>query len=110
MTFTNAPIGNSFNHELSPTGTFFNRKRLCEMRSNSLKRWRTKTRFLLKETATQRWLADHDLISDCTIALTDNPSKAIHFVTMEAAVNSARQVLHIYPDLCVDTMQFPFER
>lgn len=77
------------------------------MRSNSYKPCRTKTRFLLKQTSTQSWLADHDRISDATQLFTTDPQQAMRFVSVEVATQRARLLLHLYPDLCVDFVALP---
>lgn len=107
MTFTNKPTSSSSNHELSATATSSNRKPPSAMPSNSYKPCRTKTRFLLKQTSTQSWLADHDRISDTTQLFTTDPQQAMRFVSVEVATQRARMLLHLYPDLCVDVLRLP---
>jgi hypothetical protein len=77
------------------------------MPSNSYKPCRTKTRFLLKQTSTQSWLADHTLINDRTGVFTTDPLEAMRFVSIEVATQRARMLLHLYPDLCVDFVALP---
>lgn len=107
MTSTNKPTSSSSNHELSATATSSNRKPPSAMPFNSYKPCRTKTRFLLKQTSTQSWLADHDRISDTTQLFTTDPQQAMRFVSVEVATQRARMLLHIYPDLCVDVLRLP---
>lgn len=77
------------------------------MPSNSYKPCRTKTRFLLKQTSTQSWLADHDKISDTSQLFTNDPQEAMRFVSVEVATQRARLLLHLYPDLRVDVLKLP---
>ena len=64
-------------------------------------------RFLLKSTANQLWLADHDRIADTSDLYTGDPHKALQFVDPEAAAQRARLLLHVCPDITVDLVQLP---
>ena len=107
MTYTNKPTSSSSSPELSATATSSNRKPPFAMPSSSFKPLTTKTRFLLKQTSTQSWLADHDRISDTTQMFTNDPQEAMRFVSIEVATQRARLLLHLYPDLCVDVLRLP---
>jgi len=107
MTSNNKPTGSSSNPELSATATCFSRKPLSATASASYKPCLTKTRFLLKQTSTQSWLADHDKINDTAQLFTSNPQEAMRFVSVEVATQRARMLLHLYPDLCVDVLRLP---
>ena len=107
MKSTIKPTGSFSSPERSPTATSCNRKPPSVMRSNSYKPCLTKTRFLLKQTSTQNWLADHDKISDTTKLFTADPQEAMRFVSIEVAAQRARLLLHLYPDLCVDVLRLP---
>jgi hypothetical protein len=107
MTSTDKPTSSSSSPELSVTATSSNRKPPCATPSSSYKPCLTKTRFLLKQTSTQSWLADHDRISDTTQLFTNDPQEAMRFVSVEVATQRARLLLHLYPDLCVDVLRLP---
>jgi hypothetical protein len=64
-------------------------------------------RFLLKSTANQLWLADHDRIADTSDLYTEDPCKALQFVDPEMACQRARLLLRICPDITVDLVQLP---
>lgn len=107
MTSTNKPTNSFSSPELSATATSCSRKPPSVTASGSYKPLTTKTRFLLKQTSTQSWLADHDRISDTTQVFTNDPQEAMRFVSVEVATQRARMLLHIYPDLCVDVLRLP---
>ena len=67
----------------------------------------TRVRFLLLRTGTQLWLADHDKISDRSELYTVNPEQALQFMTVEAATERARHLLHLFPDLTIDAVEVP---
>jgi hypothetical protein len=64
-------------------------------------------RFLLKSTANQRWLADHDRIADASNLYTEDPCKALQFVDPEMAAQRARFLLAVCPDITIDLVQLP---
>ena len=64
-------------------------------------------RFLLKSTANQLWLADHDRIADTSDLYTKDPCEALQFVDPEAAAQRARLLLRVCPDITVDLVQLP---
>ena len=65
----------------------------------------TRVRFLLLRTGTQLWLADNLLIDDKSELYTTNPSQALQFMTVEAATERARHLLHLFPDLTVNAVE-----
>jgi len=72
----------------------------------------TRVRFLLLRTGTQLWLADHDRISNQRIddrseLYTVHPEQALQFMTVEAATERARHLLHLFPDLTIDAVEVP---
>ena len=71
--------------------------------SNSTRR----VRFLLLRTGTQLWLADNLLIDDKSELYTVNPEQALQFMTVEAASERARHLLHLFPDLTVNPVEVP---
>ena len=64
-------------------------------------------RFLLKSTANQLWLADHDRITDTSNLYTKDPCEALQFLEPEIAAQRARLLLHVCPDITVDLVQLP---
>ena len=64
-------------------------------------------RFLLKSTANQLWLANHDLIDDNSDLYTDDPYKALQFLDPEIAAKRARKLLHVCPDITLDLVKLP---
>jgi hypothetical protein len=64
-------------------------------------------RLLLKSTANQLWLADHDRIEDTSNLFTDDPCQALQFVDPEVASKRAQMLLHVCPDIIVDLVQLP---
>jgi hypothetical protein len=64
-------------------------------------------RFLLKSTANQLWLADHDRIADTSNLYTEDPCQALQFVDPEVASKRAQMLLHVCPDITVDLVQLP---
>jgi hypothetical protein len=64
-------------------------------------------RFLLKSTANQLWLADHDRIEDTSDLYTEDPCQALQFVDPEVAAQRARSLLTVCPDITVDLVQLP---
>ena len=71
--------------------------------SNSTRR----VRFLLLRTGTQLWLADNLLIDDKSELYTTKPDLALQFMTVEAATERARHLLHLFPDLTIDAVEVP---
>jgi hypothetical protein len=69
---------------------------------------RTRTRFLLKCTATQLWLADQTLIDDKSELYTLHAQEALQFTTPEAAAQRARLLLTVIPDITIDAVQVPW--
>ena len=67
----------------------------------------TRVRFLLLRTGTQLWLADNLLIDDKSELYTTNPAQALQFMTVEAATQRARHLLHLFPDLTIDAVEVP---
>jgi len=65
------------------------------------------TRYLLKCTVTQLWLADNQLIDDKTELYTLDPYQALAFVSPEAAAERARHLLHLVPDIMIDAVELP---
>ena len=107
MTSTNKPTDSFSNPKPLATEISSSKKPPCATHSSSFKPLTTKTRFLLKQTSTQSWLADHDRISDHTQLFTNDPQEAMRFVSVEVATKRARLLLHLYPDLCVDVLLLP---
>ena len=66
-----------------------------------------RVRFLLLRTGTQLWLADNLLIDDKSELYTTNPAQALQFMTVEAATQRARHLLHLFPDLTIDAVEVP---
>ena len=65
------------------------------------------TRYLLKCTVTNLWLADNQLIDDKTELYTLDPCEALAFVSPEAAAERARHLLHLIPDIMIDAVELP---
>ena len=102
MKSTATPTANSSACSSSLTATCSETKPPCATPSNSCGVFPILQRFLLKSTNTNRWLADHDRISDTSQLFTDDPRLALRFATVEAATARARLILHIVPDLTVE--------
>ena len=64
-------------------------------------------RFLLKSTANQLWLADHDRIAENSNLYPKDPCEALQFVDPEIAAQRARLLLRVCPDITVDLVQLP---
>lgn len=86
----------------SLTATCSAMKPPCATPSNSCGVFPIRTRFLLRSTTANSWLADHSVIADDSQLFTDDPRLALRFATVEAATARARLILHIVPDLTVE--------
>jgi len=102
MKSTATPTANSSVCSSSLTATCSAMKPPCATPSNSCGVFPIRTRFLLRSTTANSWLADHDRISDTSQLFTDDPRLALRFATVEAATACARLILHIVPDLTVE--------
>ena len=107
MKFTGKPI-RRFSHPTSfATATSTATKPQSQAASNYCSISRTRTRYLLKCTTTQLWLADHNIIDDKSEVYTIHSHEALSFASIEAAVERAKLLLPLFPDLMIDAVQVP---
>ena len=107
MTFTAKPTRRFLNPSSSTTGISTVPKQPSTTASSYCGKCRTRTRFLLKCTATQLWLADNSLVDDKSELYTLDPINALAFITPEGASQRARQLLHLIADLTVEAVEVP---